>query len=915
MRWTLALAMACLASCVKPPAAPTRPAGPSAAPPALSSAPAASAVGPTGSTAVPTPGPAGPGTLPGPVLPIISDNGGGLTGKVKAPAALISNNGGSVVSNNGGAATGNVRARQILEAPAEVPVPGVRVSLSDAAGRPIVGSDGQPLVTTTDAQGSYRFAVEQVPHNSVLAATFPATGAELKALVPSHQGALQVDAGLVSTLTTVYILDHYVAAQGGDAQVVLDRLPASVEADTRAKAASALVAVPDDLTPAKVVAAVEALRKADKGFDSQLETVRQLMVLGSASASSTDGPALEAQLNGPRGLAVGPDGTLFFADAGNHLIRKLTRDGQVKTVAGSGAAGNADGPANAASFFKPSAVACDAAGNVFVVDCTVPEQQSLAIPLDMDMPGWGLIRQISPDGTVRTLPLLARPGDAESGAFDVLGPGVNFVPRTSATSFPRSTLPVPVGLAINAAGRPCFVTGVGQVFELGADNLVKVLAGTRLGGISNDGTGTAAGFGTIRNLVGDAAGNLFVLEDAKVRKLAPSGEVTTVARLPQAASQLALDGAGGFAFVATDGGTAWRWAPGDKITQLATGLDHPRGVAVAAGTVYVSDTAHNVIRRSDASGGLVAAAGSGKFIKDGAAATARLKAPTGVVGDGQGSLYVSDTGNHVIRKVTPDGIISTFAGSETAGSADGQGAAAGFTAPTEIALAGDHNLYVVDGLTIRQITPAGVVTTPVRAATAIKGLVADAQGRITYNDGDVLMRRSADGTLETASYCGWLRDTQGCSGSLPDTPPYDRLDGKPHTENRRGAVGFVGSGKLALDAKGSLYVAEANNLHALLPSGAPVPINEMLWLTTSAPFPTINRFVADGLAVDGQGAIFRSYGKDHAVAKMGFAGSHDLMPKTPLGVPAGLWWDGKGSLWVVDQGNSVVLELKGAEIQ
>ncbi|MDB5097908.1 MAG: hypothetical protein JWM80_2329, partial [Cyanobacteria bacterium RYN_339] len=327
-------------------------------PPRPSASPAATKPGVVPSALVPLP-PSGTG--------VISNNGASLTvtGLVTAPASVISNNGGTIISDHGG----GYRLQSLVE----VPVTGARVMLRDAAGNPVLAPDGQPLVTTTDATGRYGFAGELLPRNYVVGVALAGKKGELTAMVPKQAGPRVADANFVSTLTTRYILDQFVTSQQGtDPLATFDKLPPDVEAATRQKAGAAFAAgstaVPDDLTPQAIVQTVNDLRRHDRGFDGQMETVRRLLTIGSTTASTTDGPALQAQLGGPLGTAVDAAGNVYIADSGNALIRKLSPAGTISTLAGSGLVGSADGQGTAASFNNPHGIAVDAAGNVFVAD-------------------------------------------------------------------------------------------------------------------------------------------------------------------------------------------------------------------------------------------------------------------------------------------------------------------------------------------------------------------------------------------------------------------------------------------------------------------------------------------------------------------------------------------------------------------
>jgi hypothetical protein len=158
-------------------------------------------------------------------------------------------------------------------------------------------------------------------------------------------------------------------------------------------------------------------------------------------------------------------------------------------------------------------------------------------------------------------------------------------------------------------------------------------------------------------------------------------------------------------------------------------FSYPSGIAVDAFGVYVADNGSHTIRRilSGAVSTLAGTAGSSGFV-DGTGAAARFRFPNGLAVDGIGNIYVADTLNNAIRKVTQSGVVTTFAGSVSGqiGSTDGTGAAARFYQPYGIALDSSGNAYVADTLNnvIRKITSSGVVTTFAGSA----GIVGSADG-------------------------------------------------------------------------------------------------------------------------------------------------------------------------------------------
>lgn len=206
---------------------------------------------------------------------------------------------------------------------------------------------------------------------------------------------------------------------------------------------------------------------------------------------------------------------------------------------------------------------------------------------------------------------------------------------------------------------------------------------------SADGMGTAASFYAPGGISMDASGNIYVGEAGNhdIRKITPAGLVTTFA--------------GNIAGGSLNGiGTA---ASFSSLQGIATDAD---------GNVYVADSGNQLIRKITPAGVVSTLAGSGVAGADnGPAASASFHSPIGVAVDAAGNVYVADVFNNMIRKITPNGIVSTLAGSGGRGYDNGAGATATFTSIKRIAVDGSGNVYVGDFTTIRKITPDGVVST------------------------------------------------------------------------------------------------------------------------------------------------------------------------------------------------------------
>jgi mucin-19 len=615
--------------------------------------------------------------------------------------------------------------------------------------------------------------------------------------------------------------------------------------------------------------------------DSGNQLIREVTPAGAVTtisgtvgqAGTIDGTGIGASFNSPQGPAVDSAGNLYVADFSNSTIRKITPAGVVTTLAGSvGVPGALNGTGTAASFLKPSAVAVDGSGNVYVADSgnhTIRKITSAGVvttfagkagtfgttdtatdvtalfnnPRSLVVDGSGTlyvadtnnntIRKITSAGVVSTL---AGKGDT-FGSTDGVGSAARF-------SFPN-------GLALDGSGNLYVADGLNQVIRkvVVSTGAVSTLAGSV--GVSGkaDGTGTAASFKNPAGLAADASGNVYVADYANqlIRKVTSAGVVTTVAGVSGMAG--ALDGQG--------------------YNSTPALFSSPVGAAVdASGSVYLADSGNNAIRKVDPSGVVTTFAGNSLSVGrvDGAGTSASFNAPGGIALDPTtGGFVVADTVNHLIRKVTSTGVVSTFAGTATEGSADGLGIAASFNLPSAVAVDAGGNIYVADydNNTIRKITTAGQVSTFAGAAggagstdgvgTAARfnhprGVAVDSGGYVYVADfGNHTIRKIApDGTVLT-----WA-GTTGSAGSA---------DGSLNIGRFNGPTG------VAFDAStGTILVTDSNN-------------STIRQVNVAGVISTIGGVAGTASNVDGEGTAARF---DH---------------------PTGLAVDAKGNLYIADTRN------------
>lgn len=450
-----------------------------------------------------------------------------------------------------------------------------------------------------------------------------------------------------------------------------------------------------------------------------------------------DGVGGEARFATPWGVALAPEGTLFVGDFGNHVVRRISPEGVVTTAAGlPGQRGARDGGPAEARFNWPAGVAVDQAGNLYVGDLENGTHN-------------GAVRKIAADGLVSTLA-----GEAgTSGWADGVGPTARFA--------------APFGVAVSSAG-VVYVADAWNcaVRQISPEGVVTTLAGK-----------SPRQFLGTSGIACDPAGNLLVGDavNRALLRVTPEGAVTTL--------------------VAPAPGSEW----GDGTNLSTTVFLMPRCVAVdQGGNTYVSDGGYHVVFKVTAEGQVTTLAGQRgePGNTDGTGSQARFYGPAGGALDRDGTLYLADSVNGMVRRISAAGEVSTLAG--------------GFLSPADVALdPSGAFLYVAESLnhTIRRVTREGVVTTlagqagipgwrdgPAEEAqfNGPSGLAVDPAGVLYVADqGNLMIRRiTPDGTVVS------LAGAPGELGSTDGVGP---------------SVRFYFPANLALDSASVLYVTDTMN--------------------------------------------------------------------------------------------------------
>jgi uncharacterized protein (TIGR03437 family) len=519
---------------------------------------------------------------------------------------------------------------------------------------------------------------------------------------------------------------------------------------------------------------------------------------GVAGFRGDGGPAVNAQLDFPAGLAVDRFGALYIADSQNQRVRKIPAGGFISTVLGGS-------PSTA--LMTPLAVAVDVAGTIYVADSGNVVRSYTTAGAWTNVAGTGQAG-FSGDGGPAASAQLTAPHDlaVALNGFLYIADGVRIrevgngqIQTVAGDGYLHaigdgglatlSLLSQPSAIALDGAGSLYIAdTGTQRVRQVGPNGVIQTLAGTGIAGSAAD--NAVAATTTLNTPMGvalDAAGDILIADtnNQRIRQVTADGHIHNLVGsgvegvgpegLPPAQTALngprgVCTGRGGTLFVADTANhrvlqaapqalvvtAAGNGAPGDAgdggQARLAQ-LNQPSACALdSAGNLFIADTVNHSIRKVDPSGTISTVAGTGAagfWGDEGPAIAGSISAPRGVVVDDNGDIFIADTGNNRIRQVTPDGVIHTIAGQAAAGfSGDGGPAAsAQISAPGGLLLDGAGDLYFADtgNNRVRRLVPqaapapAPVVVLPllsaVSAASLLPGSVAPGELIVIFGAG------------------------------------------------------------------------------------------------------------------------------------------------------------------------------------
>jgi trimeric autotransporter adhesin len=617
---------------------------------------------------------------------------------------------------------------------------------------------------------------------------------------------------------------------------------------------------------------------------------------GRMGYSGDGGLAVQAQFNNPQGVAVDHSGNVYVADTGNSLIRVISPNGFVNLYAGNVFSGvpqvgwtGDGGPAIGAELDLPVGIAVDAAGDLYIADSAN-----------------NAIREVTVNGTIQTIAGLgptapgfsgdttAAAGANLNGPLDVTVDSNNNVFIADTNNANVREITASTGIINTVAGSTAIVSGA------------VVIA---FGSTGNGGSAILAELAGPAGVAVDSAGNLYIATyaDNSIRVVNTKNIINAFA-----------------------GNTGYGYA-GDGGPALKSQLSSPQGICLdSSGNLYLADRWNNRIRKI-AGGTITTIAGNGQasFGGDGGPATsAQLSFPDGIAVDNAGNVYISDLLNNRVRMVTPTGAISTIAGNGNPGFGGDGGPAtsAPLNQPAGLALDSSGNLYIADSnnSVIRKVTPQGIIST-VAGTGGIEGFSGDG-GAATKGTLMAPLGVAVDssGNIYIADYYGWIRKVTASTGVISTIAGTGNNgysgDGGPATSAQ-----FYNPIGVAVDSAGNVYVADSGNgAVRMIANGIITTIagNGILSYTGDGGPASLAQFSAlSGVEVDAQGNVYVADTNNNVIrlfplggtvstvagnATQGYTGDGGPATAAELNNPRALAVSPSGNVYFADTGNNAV---------
>ena len=431
--------------------------------------------------------------------------------------------------------------------------------------------------------------------------------------------------------------------------------------------------------------------------DEQNDRVREVTPDGTISTVAgapvgDGGPATDAFLNHPAGVAIDAQGNLYISDSENHRVRRVALSGAITTFAGLGPEGfNEETSAAQAALDDPLDIALDAAGNLYIADALNSR-----------------IQKVTPNGTISTF--------AGNGTYGLSGDG------GLATV---AEIGLPTSVTTDAAGNVYFADlGFYRIRKVTPAGIISTIAGNGSPDFVGDsGPATAAGLVPM-DIAADSAGNLYVAdeENYRIRKIDTKGMITTVA-----------------------GNGKWGGLEGDGGPATSASLARPSGVAVDAdGNLYIADYDHFVVRRVSKTGIITTVAGKVdgySYAGDGMQARAAQLDPFQLAVDSKGNVFVADRSNDRIRKLTLQTpvALSPSGGNNQTGAPGTQ-----LATPLSVTIVDGTGIPVANVTVTFAVTAGTATLNPASAVTGGDG-VASTQVTLGNNTGAVTITATATG--------------------------------------------------------------------------------------------------------------------------------------------------------------------------